>query len=385
MPEYEKNEDGTFKIVDGKPVAETENGIIKMNHDPISWEDLREKLSYTDKSYETDQKVANFLLDRQYEDQEAQIQGSIAQSKSFLRNAESDLERAKQSGNTGGVQAAQEQLNSYHNSIASAEKQKHELKNKRGKFVSLEEESRIRTGTSTAELGYYAYQKQMERAKAGDPMKKDLYVAPENIEPGQYGGHPDELLDIVKESRKQLAHQFVKKENMSQSDAEAQAAKHVKATFDVAHANTWRKYYQGDSEGFDNWMVEKMEMLDKAGVLGHIHISDNEGHEDDHLNPGEGNVPLRRMLKKIKDKGYDMVVETGPQDFDAYASAMNEIGMPLDASFAPVKTNDPWNVINNSYFNGAPAYFVSPQYGQQFNASPSLKEGFTSWAGVPFD
>ena len=38
--------------------------------------------------------------------------------------------------------------------------------------------------------------------------------------------------------------------------------------------------------------------------MGHLHVSDNDGRSDTHLIPGEGTMPLGKILKDIQDAGY---------------------------------------------------------------------------------
>ena len=168
--------------------------------------------------------------------------------------------------------------------------------------------AREKTAQNIARLGMYAYE--VEKKKN---LKNPLFIAPENIFPEQYGSHPQELRNIVVESRKEMVNQL--KKNMPIKEAEKVAAEHIKATFDIGHANTWKKYFKGSDEEFKKWLLKEAKQLQKEAIIGNVHLADNFGYEDEHLTPGQGNAPIEDFLKEIKAEGYSgkMVVEPGSQ------------------------------------------------------------------------
>ncbi len=183
-----------------------------------------------------------------------------------------------------------------------------DLENQRDKIKTAQNYAAEKTAQNIAHLGMYAYE--VEKKKK---LKNPLFVAPENIFAEQYGSHPQELRKIVVDSRKEMVKQLRK--NMSASEAEKVAAQHIKATFDIGHANTWKKYFQGSDEDFKKWLVKEAKQLQKEGIIGNVHLADNFGYEDEHLTPGQGNAPIEEFLKEIKAEGYEgkMVVEPGSQ------------------------------------------------------------------------
>jgi len=67
--------------------------------------------------------------------------------------------------------------------------------------------------------------------------------------------------------------------------------------FDVGHANV--------SEGKDlNGAFSR-----NAHKIIHIHLDDNLGIEDDHFQPGEGNIDFRSFFSVVKESGYDGMVQ----------------------------------------------------------------------------
>ncbi len=187
---------------------------------------------------------------------------------------------------------------------------------------------KVALGKSTEALGragLYAYD--VEQAKGLNKNKdKPLFIAPENLFAEKYGSHPDELKALIEGSREQMKI-LLQKRGMKESEAQQIAGDHIKATLDIGHLNTWRKYFQAKDANesiesrdkrFNTWVIDKIKELNKGNIIGHIHITDNFGYHDEHLTPGQGNAPImdfiKEMQKHFKDKPLDLVVEPGAQD-----------------------------------------------------------------------
>ena len=67
--------------------------------------------------------------------------------------------------------------------------------------------------------------------------------------------------------------------------------------FDVGHANI--------SEGKDLGGAFSR----NAGRIIHIHLADNLGIEDDHFQPGEGNIDFKSFYNVVKESGYDGMIQ----------------------------------------------------------------------------
>jgi hypothetical protein len=167
---------------------------------------------------------------------------------------------------------------------------------------------------SMADLGVYAWQmtekahKDYKDGKQPFDLKNPIYLAPENVFPEMYGSHPDELKNFIKQGRKAMIGELKSKYGMDEEKAEKLAKEHIKATFDIGHANIWRKYFiskPGESlesrdQRFNDWLLGKTKELLKEGIIGHIHISDNYGINDEHLAAGDGNAPIKDFIKQAK-------------------------------------------------------------------------------------
>ncbi len=227
--------------------------------------------------------------------------------------------------------------------------QEQQLKQIIEESMPVEEYAIEKTAEGLARAAEYAWRKSEELKRQG-VLEKPLYIAPENIFPETYGSHPDELKRIIEKSREAFAKRL-EAQGMSPNEAQRLAREHIKGTFDIGHAYLWKKYWKGGSEEeFKTWLLEKAEELVKEGYVGHVHITDNMGYEDEHLSPGEGEIPIREFLERIQQhvtQGHvDVIVEPAHQDFDALKAAWREYaGMIVNDLSA-----DRWVNVEGGYF-----------------------------------
>jgi hypothetical protein len=243
-----------------------------------------------------------------------------------------------------------------------------------------------KSAETLADAAIYAFQ--IEKQKKID---KPMFIAPENMmaEWG-YGSHPDELKNIVQKSREKmeellLARHLVK----DKEEAKKVAKEHIKATFDIGHANTWAKYFDAENPNltpeerkkkFDKWLLDKIKELSDAKVLGHIHLSDNFGYYDEHLAPGMGNAPMEKFMEIIKkDPNYEgkVIVEWGSQPVEQRSESM--LGAWAKLASSPIyrvegMATQKWNDIENSGYFGrmsSPANIVG-NYGSSMGKDWAL-------------
>ena len=88
----------------------------------------------------------------------------------------------------------------------------------------------------------------------------------EHIFPESYGGHPDELMDLVDGARHAMTRQLQER-GYNQEEAKKAAQEHIKGHLDTGHFNIWRKYWVWDEKNspeenerrFDKWLLGKIE------------------------------------------------------------------------------------------------------------------------------
>ncbi len=246
-------------------------------------------------------------------------------------------------------------------------------------FKPIEAYGVTKTAESVAELAIDAARVTREKK-----LKNPLFVAPENLWDGNYGAHPKDLRKIIVDSRKKAV-EFMTADKIeihgkevdnpfksyskkalghipSKAEAKKIAEDHIKATFDIGHANIWRKYFDGDDKEFKSWMGHEVEKLTKAGIIGHVHVSDNFGYNDEHLPPGYGNAPIKEFLTHMNKSGFDkeFIVEPAHHDIGALHSGMEFLQTPI---YRIDTQTHRWTSPERSYFGQThiPG-FVTPGY-----------------------
>ena len=256
------------------------------------------------------------------------------------------------------------------------------------------------SAVSMGELGAYTWQmnekakKDYAEGKTPFKLKNDLYLAPENLFPEMFGSHPDELRELVEKGRAAMVKELTSKYGVKEKEAEKLSKKHIKATFDIGHANIWRKYFkskEGESleerdKRFNKWLLKKSKELVDDGIVGHIHISDNFGFHDEHLAAGDGNAPIKDFVEQAKKSGMaEFIVESGsfnamtslPDTWMHFDSPVYGIHVP---GFTHDKWTDPssagragWNDVYRKYFGRTegPRYLVGDTApSEEFRGAP---------------
>jgi hypothetical protein len=257
--------------------------------------------------------------------------------------------------------------------LSAADKQKKILDS-----VPIEEYGKLKTSESIAELAMHA--KKMTKDKK---LNKPLFVSPENLWDGNYGAHPEDLRKIIKDARSEFVKQATDKDNkkrISETEAKKAAKDHIKATFDIGHANIWRKYFGGDENEFKQWLGSEVNKLTKEGIIGHVHVSDNFGYNDEHLPPGYGNAPIKEFMTHLEKGRYkgEIIIEPGHHDIQAYTLGMQHLETPIYRLHNRTTT---WADVQGSYFGQTyiPS-FVTPTYLPNVDN----KQSFT-WSELPLE
>ncbi|HJX06143.1 MAG TPA: TIM barrel protein [Candidatus Nanoarchaeia archaeon] len=203
-----------------------------------------------------------------------------------------------------------------HESSASADAEAKRYWEEMNRVQTIEQFGKGKVAETIAQAGIKAMIYTDQHRKE---LNEPIFVAPENWRPEHYGSHPDEIKAIVEESRKKMQEQLVK-EGHSEEEAKSKAKEHIKATLDIGHFNMWRQHFKkldgetpdARNKRFDKWLLKETEKLAKGGILGHVHLTDNFGYDDEHLTPGQGNVPMKEFIKKMEEAGLkDFIAEAG--------------------------------------------------------------------------
>jgi hypothetical protein len=275
------------------------------------------------------------------------------------------------------IKHTEDQMRYIHEASASSDAQAKQAEDRIKKIKTVEEVGLSKTADSIANLAQKVWQKNQNKV---DKDQEDLYLAPENWQTSMFGGHPEEMIKIVERSRKEFINK--NKNLMGEEKAKEAAKKVIKSTIDVGHLNVWRKHFKRNegeddktfNKRFDNWLLKEIDKMHEKGILGHFHLADNFGYDDEHLTPGRGNAPIADFVKKLKDKGYDdFIIEAG--------------------SFNPVSAlHDTWSYFGTPVYSSHPrGSFRSKRHGHfAYKSTPLYIAGayapsnqFKNWTEVP--
>lgn len=260
--------------------------------------------------------------------------------------------------------------------VISARRQSHQLQEEVERIKPIEDYGVKKSAEAIGRAATYAYDKEQERN-----LERPLVIVPENWTPEVYGSHPEELKQLVQESRKAMVNQLVKEKHIDKEKANRIAEDRIKATFDIGHLNMWRKYFKGSDKEFKQWVDQQVQGLLKDKIIGHVHITDNFGYHDEHLTPGEGTAPVREFLQKLEEKGYKgtIVAEPGGQpEGQLFRSLTGLWGQSNYGMYRVDGMQRSWSDIENSYFgySGAPRFVVG-------DFAPS--KDWSLWSEIPLE
>ena len=291
------------------------------------------------------------------------------------------------------IKAQEHRLNQIQNSASAQWSQAEEAMETIRHVESAETYALRESYDAYAQAGMTAMMKSDQLKKKG-VLKKPLSIAMENLFPESYGAHPDELINLIKGGRQKMAN-MLQQRGMSAEQAQEKAKEHITATFDTAHMHLWKKYWKNDpnlsiennNKNYNKWYLKNVEKMAKSGVIGHLHLVDSWGYQDEHLAPGEGDAPIKETINILKKHGFKgkMIIEPGA-DFTTDTSGMKtltkgwkHLGSSIyGAAGAPAAS---WGQLEYGYMGqGQPPYFVFGGY------SPSEEfRGAPFWSGVPLE
>jgi hypothetical protein len=158
-------------------------------------------------------------------------------------------------------------------------------------YKKVEDFAMEKSATTFSNVAMHSYEKY---------GKKDISKAPivsiENLYTGMAYSNPEDFKKLVDMSREKFKDTLIKKDKISEKQAEKIANQIIGVTWDVGHLNMLRK------QGFEEKdLVEATKLVGKD--IKHIHFTDNFGYGDSHLAPGMGNVPFKKHLEELEKAG----------------------------------------------------------------------------------
>ena len=149
------------------------------------------------------------------------------------------------------------------------------------------------------------------------------------------------MKNLVIASRDHFANKLVEEKGMRKKEADKVAEKFIGATWDVGHINMIRA--QGFSE---EDVVKESERI--APYVKHVHLSDNFGLEHTELPMGMGNVPMKKIMDKLGQKGFEAkkVIEAGQWWQTMQTAPIKETLEGLGSSFYTGSGGPSWNQVD---------------------------------------
>jgi hypothetical protein len=231
-------------------------------------------------------------------------------------------------------------------------------------FVSIEQFAVDKSSKTFGNAAFSAF------SKFKDPNKTPIMVI-ENPPAGFGLSTGEDLRDLVVASRKQFVVK-AKENGMDEKQAEKTAEKLIGATWDVGHINMLRK------QGFkDEDIIRETEKI--APYVKHVHLSDNFGFEHTELPMGMGNVPMKEIMAKLGEKGFEgkKIIEAGTwwQHFQTppIKETLEGLGSPMYSSGAGPRWNQSLG-LQQGYFSGY-GMMLPPNNYQTFGAGFSQLPG----------
>jgi len=142
---------------------------------------------------------------------------------------------------------------------------------------------------------------------------------------------------------------------------------------------------RADDKEFKEWFIKQTKDLLKNNIIGHVHIADNFGYYDEHLTPGEGNVPIEEFIKEVTKAGLKdkMIIEPGAQgEGESIYGSM--FGAWAKIASSPIyrvgNVSRSWTDVSGSYFGAThtPRYMTGG-----YLVDPKSEENW--WSGVPIE
>ena len=242
-------------------------------------------------------------------------------------------------------------------------------------FVPIEEFAVEKSAQTFGNAAFKAYE------KLGD---KAPIIAIENPPASQIGlSTGEDLKNLVVRSREQFAKKLMEEKKLKKKEAEKIAEKFIGATWDVGHINMLRAQGFGEKD-----IIKETERI--APYVKHVHLSDNFGLEHTELPMGMGNVPMKEIMKRLGQKGFEAkkIIEAGQWWQVMQKPPLTESMEGLGAHFYTGGAGPTWTQASGLYqgYNGGLVGQWLPQtnyetFGTGFSTLPP-ELGGTRQSGV---
>ncbi len=321
-----------------------------------------------------------------------------------VREAESD--EARRAADLDFKRAKHEYEDSLHTSHGQ-QQQIDELKERFRHIKPIKDYALKRSARTYAEAGVEAMRTELQGREKGT-VERPVHVGPEIGWPGFYGSHPDEFIELVQKSRKEMVELLTKPmikdvkgvdmqnpycdPTIGKHKAQELADKHIKGLFDTSHMGMWLAHFEAKPGETEEKRIERfkkdfylpaVEKIIKAGVVGGIQLVDSMSAAHGHLPPGEGIFPVMETAKLFKESGFTgfMVSEGHEEEKFGEGRIRTKMWQHAGANVGAGYFSGPplrWGQVQHGYFGKT----YSPMF--MFGGySPSNE--FKLWSEVPLE
>ena len=281
-------------------------------------------------------------------------------------------------------------LKHVHEASAAADAQAEEVVRTMGEVVSIKKYAKQKAIESYSEAGLSAF----DETRHNRNVERPIHVGPEIGWPTGYGGHPEEFIELIKESRKEMAKKLMTDRGYSKDEAKDLAKKHIQGCFDTSHLGMWlshfKKEHPRESEEhrlarFKNWYLEMVKKMHKEKVIGSVQAVDSATGAHGHLPPGQGILPVIEAVDYLKSEGFKGFVVSEGHEEEQFGrgrillQTWRAFGAEIaDSYFAPSGGGTSWTDVADQYFGhvNPPPYVVGTY-------RPT--DDWVFWSGVPLE
>ena len=359
---------------------------------------------------EVAQSVKNHFLDEQLNMAKAQASYYLERLRGTERQIGQITERLAMPGLAAGEKAALGKALKEYEEIAANEKigiqeQKRvqlQFEERKKNLLPMEGFVLEKSAQSFSEAGIAAMQ--MQDKLGPKQIKKDLYVGPEIGWPQFYGSHPKEFVETIMRAREQMIDVLTDPKRcktfgfdrpLRSSQAEEEARRHIKGTFDTSHMGMWLQNFHPEMpwhkrlKEFKKWYGEQIDWLanenKKHDIIGAIQAVDSAGAGHGHLPPGQGILPVKDAINTLREKGgfNGYVVSEGHEEEKfgegrILLKSWQHFNAPISSGYGPGMPVKRWGEVQHGYFGRT----YSPM--MMFGAYAPSNE-FKLWSEIPLE
>jgi hypothetical protein len=266
-------------------------------------------------------------------------------------------------------------LEFYRGVTSQADSQINLLLESMNNITTMDKYGKEKTFDSYSDLGIYA----LEQTKQHNPTRP-IHVGPELGWPQAYGGHTDEFIETINESRVKMVEKLKQnpayRSKYTDTQMQELAKKHIGGVLDTSHLSMWYNHFPKQHENeaeesrlkrFNKWYIEQMEKLGKSGTVASVQAVNSMTGQHRHLPVDQGIFPVVDALNKLKESGFEGEIISEGHEEDSMEAGRNQYSI--------------WNAFGANI--GSSGYFGGVSGGNTFGNVYSGAGGAAGYRAPP--